>query len=263
MLLQYIALTHCRWSWRLWNNYRKPKIFTKHELHSAYNLVCIREGDESKTAFHTTRGHYEYLVMPYGLSNAPAVFQSFINKIFKDLIDRCVIAYIYDILIYSSSYDIRHVKTVLAHLCQRQLYIKAEKCELHKNFLGYIISQKGVEMDTSKVKAVTDWPEPTTIKCSSSGGFANFYRWFIHNYSSIASLLTSLLRGKPRRLQWSEQAHVAFILLKKSFTSVPILRHPDPSRPFIIEVDASSCGIGAVLSQCQGNPGKVYHIFLT
>ncbi|KAK3537850.1 hypothetical protein QTP70_019847 [Hemibagrus guttatus] len=168
MLLQYIALTHCRWSWRLWNNYRKPKIFTKHELHSAYNLVCIREGDESKTAFHTTRGHYEYLVMPYGLSNAPAVFQSFINKIFKDLIDRCVIAYIYDILIYSSSYDIRHVKTVLAHLCQRQLYIKAEKCELHKNFLGYIISQKGVEMDTSKVKAVTDWPEPTTIKCSSS-----------------------------------------------------------------------------------------------
>ncbi len=152
-------------------------------------------------------GHYEYLVMPYGLANAPAVFQSFINEIFRDLLNQCVMAYIDDILIYSKSEPehIQHVKTVLSRLLDNQLYIKSEKCEFHvkqMSFLGYNISHQGVEMDDSKVRAVTDWPQPTTVKeLQRFLGFANFYRRFIRNYSLIASPLTSLLKGKPSKLK--------------------------------------------------------------
>ncbi|KAK3516146.1 hypothetical protein QTP70_005403 [Hemibagrus guttatus] len=162
------------------------------------------------------RGHYEYLVMPYGLTKAPAVFQAFINEIFKDLINRCFIAYIDNILIFSTSYDdhVHHVQIVLPRLLQHQLYAKSEKCEFHKDTITFL--------------------------------------------SSIANPLTSFLQHKPRRLYWMEQAQAAFTQLKRSFTTAPILIHPDPCLPFIIEVDASSCLIGVVLPECHGNPGKVY-----
>ncbi|KAK3546616.1 hypothetical protein QTP70_031231, partial [Hemibagrus guttatus] len=160
----------------------REAIFTKLYLRSAYNLIRIREWDEWKTAFHTTSGHYEYLVMPYGLTNAPAVFQSLINEVFKDVLNKYVIAYIDDILIYSSSMTehIQHVCTMLTRLLTHHLYIKAEKSEFHRSsitFLGYVISQQAVEMDQAKVLAVTGWPEPDTIKeLQCFLGFANFYR---------------------------------------------------------------------------------------
>ncbi len=244
------------------DNYVRPG--SKLDLRSAYNLIRICEGDEWKTAFLTTMGHYEYRVMPYGLANAPAVFQSFINEIFRDLLNQCVVAYIDDILIYSKSEPehIQHVKTVLSRLLDNQLYIKAEKCEFHvkqTSFLGYNISHQVVEMDDSKVRAVTDCPQPTTVKeLQRFLGFANFYRRFIRNYSLIASPLTSLLKGKPSKLKWTEEATQAFTKLKDNFTTAPILKHPDPNLPFVIEVDASDCGIGAVLSQRHGQPGKLY-----
>lgn len=227
-------------------------------------MIRIREGDEWKTAFVTTRGHYEYSVMPYGLSNAPSVFQSFINEIFRDILNHYVIAYIDDILIFSKTHElhIQHVKDVLSRLLANQLYVKAEKCEFHvasTNFLGYKISHQGVEMDIKKVEAVTEWPHPVTVKeLQRFLGFANFYRRFIRNYSSIAAPLTSLLKGNPKRILWTPQAQSAFDTLKTSFTTAPILKHPDPEQPFIVEVDASDVGIGAVLSQRHGNPGKMY-----
>ncbi|XP_016357100.1 uncharacterized mitochondrial protein AtMg00860-like [Sinocyclocheilus anshuiensis] len=142
---------------------------------------------------------------------------------------------------------------VLSRLLENQLFVKAEKCEFHVSqttFLGYNISHQGVEMDESKVKAVSEWPQPTTIKeLQRFLGFANFYRRFIRGYSSIASPLTSLLKGKPSKLKWTEDAAKAFNTLKVSFTTAPILRHPDPILPFVVEVDASDSGIGAVLSQ--------------
>ncbi|KAK3574414.1 hypothetical protein QTP86_006579 [Hemibagrus guttatus] len=185
---------------------RGARIFTKLDLRSAYNLVRIREGDEWKTAFHTTHG---------------------------------VIAYIDDILVYSKSLEehVLHVREVLSRLQRHHLYVKLEKCEFHRRtvtFLGYVISQRGVEMDMVKVRAVTDWPAPTTVReLQRFLGFANFYRRFIRNYSSVAGPLTSLLRA-------------------------PILRHPDPDLPFVVEVDASSSGLGAVLSQRHGEPGKLH-----
>lgn len=112
-------------------------------------------------------------------------------------------------------------------------------------------------MDQGKVLAVTKWPEPNTVK-ERFLGFTNFYRRFIRNYSTIAGPLTSMLWGKPKKLLWSEQARNAFKGLKNSFTTAPILRHPDPNLSFVVEVDASSSGIGAVLSQHHGHPGKLH-----
>ncbi|KAK3570198.1 hypothetical protein QTP86_016504 [Hemibagrus guttatus] len=144
--------------------------------------------------------------------------------------------YIDDILVYSISLEehVRHVRAVLSRLQQNHLYVKPEKCEFHRTtitFLGYVISRQGVEMDLTKIQAVTEWPNPTTIKeLQWFLGFANFYQRFIQNYSSVSGTFTSLLRGKPSRLSWSDQAQAAFIQLKDSFTTAPILRHPDPEQ---------------------------------
>ncbi|KAI2648976.1 Transposon Tf2-9 polyprotein [Labeo rohita] len=213
---------------------REATIYTKLDLRSAYNLIRIKEGDEWKTAFLTTRGHYEYQVMPYGLANAPA----------------------------SETEHITHVHAVLSRLLDNQLYVKAEKCEFHvhqTSFLGYEVSHQGVKMDPTKIQAVTGWPQPSTIKeLQRFLGFANFYRRFIRNYSTIAAPLTSLLKNKPKKLCWTEEADRAFSALKTSFTSAPILKHPNPELPFVVEVDASDCGIGAILSQRHGQPGKLH-----
>ncbi len=243
---------------------RQARYYTKLDLRNAYNLIRIREGDEWKTAFSTTSGHYEYLVMPFGLANSPSVFQAFMNDVFRDMLDRWVIVYIDDILIYSDTYEehVRHVRAVLKRLLQHQLYVKAEKCEFHRtntSFLGYIISQDGVSMDEKKVQAVLDWPQPQTVKeLQRFLGFANFYRRFIRNFSSVASPLTTMTKRTASRLMWSPEALHSFQELKARFTSAPILRHPDPERQFIVEVDASNTGVGAVLSQRQGEPAKLY-----
>ncbi len=243
---------------------RRAKYFTKLDLRCAYNLIRIREGDEWKTAFSTTTGHYEYLVMPFGLSNSPSVFQSFINDVFRDMLNQWVIVYIDDILIYSETYEehVKHVRTVLKRLMQHQLYAKTEKCEFHQktiSFLGYVISSGGVAMDEQKVRAVVNWPQPTTLKeLQRFLGFANFYRRFIRNFSTVAGPMTSMVKKGTHRLIWSSAAIAAFRSLKERFTTAPILHHPDPDLEFIVEVDASSTGIGAVLSQRQGDPPKLY-----
>ncbi|KAI2649284.1 Retrotransposon-derived protein PEG10 [Labeo rohita] len=160
---------------------RSARIFTKLDLRSAYNLIRIRAGDEWKTAFSTTSGHYEYQVMPFGLANSPSCFQSFVNEVFRDMLNRWVIVYIDDILVYSRSLSehVNHVRLVLQRLIKHQLYAKEEKCEFHRNtisFLGYIISAEGVAMDEKKVNAVLRWPRPSTLKeLQRFLGFANFY----------------------------------------------------------------------------------------
>ena len=179
-------------------------IFTKLDLKSGYNLIRIKEGDEWKTAFHTRYGHFEYLVMPFGLANAPATFQNMMNVIFKDMIDLGVVIYLDDILIYSEN-EAEHialVKRVLSRLQEHKLVIAPEKCEWHKsrvNFLGYIISADGVEMDQEKIKTVLEWDAPETVKdIQSFLGFANFYRRFIDGYSKITCPLTDLTKKSEK-----------------------------------------------------------------
>ncbi|XP_048039405.1 uncharacterized protein LOC125264212 [Megalobrama amblycephala] len=238
---------------------RGATVFTKLDLRSAYNLIRIREGDEWKTAFITPTGHYEYLVMPYGLVNAPSVFQDFIHEVLREFLHRFVLVYIDDILIYSRSQaeHRQHVAEVLTRLRQYHLFLKAEKCTFHQpsvSFLGYNIDHSGIRMDERKVESITNWPEPTTIKeLQRFLGFSNFYRRFIKGYSSIAHPLTSLLRNQPKSLSWTPAATNAFNQLKEAFTTAPLLVHPDPEKQFIVEVDASTTGVGAVLSQQQGS----------
>ncbi|KAI2646996.1 Transposon Tf2-9 polyprotein [Labeo rohita] len=212
---------------------RGAKVFTKLDLRSAYNLVRIRQGDEWKTAFITPTGHYEYLVMLYGLANAPSIFQDFMHEIFREYLDKFLVIYIDDILIYSPSLqDHRlHVRKVLSKLREFHLFLKAEKCTFHQShtqFLGYHIDASGVSMDNSKIEAIVNWPAPSTVK-----------------------------EGKPRTLTWTPEATLAFERLKEAFTSAPILVHPDPQKPFVVEVDASTTGVGAILSQQQGNPPQL------
>ncbi len=240
------------------------RIFSKLDLRSAYNLIRIRPGDEWKTAFITPTGHYEYLVMPYGLANSPSVFQGFMNEVFRQFLHQFIIVYIDDILIYSRNQaeHRHHVEQVLQKLREHHLYLKLEKCEFHRHiiqFLGYVISPQGVQMDNNKLQAIRDWPIPSTVKeLLRFLGFANFYRLFIRAFSSITAPLTSMLRQKPKSLSWSSEASRSFDLLREAFCTAPTLAHPDPQRPFIVEVDASTVGVGAVLSQHHGEPPKLH-----
>ena len=239
------------------------KWFTKLDLRNAYHLVRIREGDEWKTAFNTPSGHYEYLVMPFGLTNAPGVFQALVNDVLRDFLNDFVFVYLDDILIFSPDEQahIQHVTQVLQRLLQHQLYVKAEKCEFHVHsvsFLGFRVSQGKVAMDQEKVRAVADWQVPTSRKeVQRFLGFANFYRKFIRNFSSIAA--PSHVLTSPKTLfQWNTRADAAYSTLKRSFSSAPILTLPDHERQFIVEVDASDVGIGAVLSQRSAADGRLH-----
>ncbi len=177
------------------------KLFTKLDLRNAYHLVRIREGDEWKTAFNTPTGHFEYRVLPFGLTNAPAVFQALINDVLRDMVNRFVFVYLDDILISPSlQVHTQHVRQVLQRLLENQLYAKAEKCVFHAksvSFLGHIISAEGIKADPAKVRAVAKWPIPDSRKALQRFlGFANFYRRFIRNFSLVAAPLTALTSPK-------------------------------------------------------------------
>lgn len=239
------------------------KIYTKIDLRGAYNLVRIKEGDEWKTAFRTRYGHFEYNVMPFGLTNAPAIFQHLMNDIFREYLDDFVVCYLDDILIFSKNEEDHktHVRLVLQKLRDAGLYAKLEKCVFHQpqvEFLGYIISGEGLSMDPKKIQTVINWKAPKTVRdVQCFLGFANFYRIFIKNYSKIAAPLTRLTCKD--KLEWSTEADQAFQDLKKTFTSAPILIHPDFQKPFFLETDASDFALGAVLSQ-HGEGGRLHSV---
>ncbi len=238
-------------------------VFSKLDLRNAYHLVRIREGDEWKTAFNTPQGHYEYLVMPFGLTNAPAVFQALVNDVLRDLLNTCVFVYLDDILIFSKSREehVQHVRCVLQRLLENHLFVKAEKCVFHTSevpFLGFIVKEGSIQMDPAKVKAVLDWASPSSRKeLQRFLGFANFYRRFIRNYSAVAAPLTALTSVNSPFV-WSPEAERSFGELKRLFTSAPILTFPDPSLQFLVEVDASDSGVGAVLSQRSAEDQKLH-----
>jgi len=241
----------------------QAKIYTKIDLRGAYNLVRVKEGDEWKTAFRTRYGHFEYNVMPFGLTNAPAIFQHLMNDVFREFLDKFVVCYLDDILIYSKNVEEHeeHVKLVLQKLRDAGLYAKAEKCVFHQpqvEFLGYIISNEGLSMDPKKIEAITNWLTPRTVRdVQCFLGFANFYRIFIQNYSQIAAALTRLTCKD--KLDWGLEAENAFQNLKTAFTTAPILIHPDFSKPFYMETDASDFALGAVLSQ-KGDDAKLHPV---
>lgn len=247
----------------LHNTLEGAKVFTKIDLRSAYNLVRIREGDEPLTAFKTPWGLYEYRVMPFGLTNAPAIFQGLVNDIFHDVLDRIVVVYLDDILIFSKNPadHVRHVCLVLERLRQHGLYAKLEKCEFDQpkvEFLGFLVSSEGIEMSEQRIKAIQDWPTPTTRKgLQRFLGLANYCRNFVSNYSRVAKPLTDLTSPKTT-FKWSTTAQQSFQDLKEALMTSPVLRHANPQEPFFMEPDASDFAVGAVLMQSE--EGKLHPI---
>jgi len=231
----------------------RAKIYMKIDLRSTYHPIQIASGDEWKTAFRTHYGSYEWLVMPEGLTNAPAVFQQFVNSVFADMLDICVIIYLDDILIYSQDLASHknHVREVLRCLCKHQLYAKPEKCEFHSmsmEYLGYLLSPDGLTMSNEKVQAIIDWLEPQKVKdIQSFLGFANFHHRFIYNYSDIVVLLTRLTR-KDAPWNFLDECRKSFEMLKRAFTTAPILMHWMPNVPLIVEMDALDYAIAGILS---------------
>ncbi|GJR80232.1 pol protein [Tanacetum coccineum] len=234
-----------------------PVLFVKKKDGSMRLLnhqLRVREQDISKTAFRTRYGHYEFLVMPFGLTNAPAVFMDLMNRIFHEYLDKFVIVFIDDILVYSKSEEEheRHLRIVLEILRQKKLYAKFLKCEFWLQqvaFLGHIVSADGIIMDPSKVEAITKWPRPTTVtEVRSFLGLAGYYRRFVEGFSRLALPLTQLMR-KGEKFVWTDERQESFEELKRRLVSAPILTLPSGSGGFQIYSDASKKGLGCVLMQ--------------
>jgi hypothetical protein len=199
------------------------------------------------------RGVYEWLVMLFGLSNAPSTFMRVMNQAFRPFIGKFVVVYFDDILIYSSILEehIQHVREVLSVLQREKFYTVVAKCSFMTDsilFLGYVVSKDGLAVDESKVVVVRDWPIPTTVhEVRSFHGLVSFYQRFIKKFSTILALIMKCM--KARKLSWSEATTTAFKLIKVKLTTSPLLVLPDFDVPFELRCDASKIGIGVVLSQ--------------
>jgi hypothetical protein len=232
-------------------------VFTKIDLRSCYHQIRVIPEDTHKTAFRTFDGHYEFLVMPFGLTNAPSTFQSAMNDLFRPYLRRFVLVFFDDILVYSRCLTdhLLHLKLVLELLAANQFMAKLSKCVFavdKVDYLGHVISFNGVSPDPEKIQAILDWPVPRSLTAVRGFlGLTGFYRRFVHHYATLAAPLTDLLGST--KFTWSPEAELAFTTLKEKMTSTPVLVLPDFSKTFVIETDASSIAIGAVLSQ-DGHP---------
>lgn len=228
-------------------------VYSKLDLRSGYHQIRLNPSDTFKTAFRTVDGHFEFLVMPFGLSNAPATFQATMNDIFRHLLRKFVLVFFDDILMYSPDFEthITHLTQVLQLLADHQLFAKFSKCEFvvqQVTYLGHLVSNGGVAADPEKLRAIQDWPIPVSITALRGFlGLTGYYRQFVHNYTTITAPLTELL--KHNNFQWNPVAQSAFDNLKRAMTSLPVLALPNFSLPFDVTTDASGVAIGAVLSQ--------------
>jgi hypothetical protein len=229
----------------LFDQMRGARVFSKIDLRSGYHQMKIRPSDIPKTAFSTQYGLYEFTVMSFGLTNAAAYFMNLMNKVFMEYLDRFVVVFIDDILIYSKneSDHEEHLRLVLQKLRDNQLYAKFSKCEFWIDkvpFLGHIISNGGIAVDPAKVKEIMEWRVPTTVtEIWSFLGLTGYYRRFIEGFSKIAKPMTSLLE-KGREFKWDEKCQESFDQLKERLMSPPVLIMPDLQKGFDIYCDA--CG---------------------
>ncbi|GJR32169.1 putative reverse transcriptase domain-containing protein [Tanacetum coccineum] len=238
----------------LFDQLQGSSVYSKIDLRSGYHQLRVREEDISKTAFRTRYGHYEFQVMPFGLTNAPAVFMDLMNRVCKPYLDKFVIVFIDDILIYSKNKQEHeeHLKIILELLKKEELYAKFSKCEFwipKVQFLGHVIDNKGIHVDPAKIESVKDWASPKTpTEIRQFLGLAGYYRRFIEGFSKIAKPMTKLTQKKVK-FEWGDKQEAAFQLLKHKLCSAPILALPEGSEDFIVYCDASKNGLGAVLMQ--------------
>ncbi|XP_056690221.1 uncharacterized protein [Spinacia oleracea] len=219
----------------LFDQLKGAGIFSKIDLRSGYHQLRIVDEDIAKTAFRTRYGHYEFTVMPFGLTNAPAVFMDLMHRIFRPFLDKSVVVFIDDILIYLKNKEDHedHLREVLVTLRENQLYAKLSKCEFWLEkvaFLGHVITKEGVSVDPAKIQAVS------------------YYRRFVKDFSRISRPMTSLMK-KESKFVWTSECGEAFATLKERLTSKPVLALPDGSEVYEVFSDASKYGLGCVLQQ--------------
>ena len=234
------------------------KIFSKIDLKSGYHQIRIKNGDEWKTAFKTKFGLYEWLVMPFGLTNAPSTFMRLMHHVLRPYINKFVVVYFDDILVYSRDIHehIEHLNLILDILRREKLFANLQKCTFcvpEVVFLGFVVSAQGLKVDEQKVEAIKSWPTPTTAsEVRSFHGLASFYRRFVKDFSTKAAPLNELVK-KDVKFEWGTKQQEAFDLRKSDLTSSPILALPNFDETFEVDCDASGVGIGAVLVQ-KGRP---------
>jgi hypothetical protein len=230
------------------------KVFSKINLRSGYQQIKIKPSDIPKTTFSTRYVLYEYLVMSFGLTNAPAYFMYLMNSVFMPKLDKFIVVFIDDILIYSKNLEdhARYLYIILQRLREHHLYAKFSKCEFWLDtvkFLGHTIFSDSISIDPSKVQEVMDWKPPTSVhQIRSFLGLAGYYRRFIPDFYKIAKPMTELLK-KGVKFFWNEKCEEAFHTLRTHLTTAPVFAQPDNSKPFDIFCDASGIGLGCVLMQ--------------
>ncbi|GJU08014.1 putative reverse transcriptase domain-containing protein [Tanacetum coccineum] len=238
----------------LFDQLQGSSVYSKIDLRSGYHQLRVREEDIPKTAFRTRYGHYEFQVMPFGLTNAPAVFMDLMNRVCKPYLDKFVIVFIDDILIYSKNKQEHkeHLKLILELLKKEELYAKFSKCEFwipKVQFLGHVIDSQGIHVDPAKIESIKDWASPKSpTEIHQFLGLAGYYRRFIEGFSKISKPMTKLTQKKVK-FEWGDKQEIAFQLLKQKLCSAPILALPEGSKDFIVYCDALIKGLGAVLMQ--------------
>jgi transposase InsO family protein len=254
---------------------RGATLFSTMDLVSAYNQVEVEPVDQEKTAFTTPMGLYQYIRMPFGLNNSPATFSRLVGQVFREEIFQSLLVYLDDIIVFSSEVQshLDRLENALKRLMQHNLKVRADKCNFFKKeikFLGHVVSGRGVMTDPDKIVAVAKWQTPTTVKeLRRFLGFTSYYRRFVLDYAKAAAPLHKLVGEKVGRHKksrnmtlplldsWTDEHQKAFNSLKERLTSSHVLAYPDFEKPFILEIDASDQGLGAILSQEQNGVRKV------
>ena len=238
----------------LFDQLKGASIFSKIDLRSGYHQLRIKDVDVHKMAFRTRYGHYEFLVMTFGLTNAPAAFMDLMNRVFLPYVDQFVVVFINDILVYSKDRENHdtHLRVVLETLRKEQLYAKLSKCEFWLNevsFLGHIVSKEGIRVDPKKIEMVVEWKPPRNVtEVRSFLGLAGYYRRFVKGFSMIAAPMTRLLQ-KNVKFEWVEECQRSFDKLKAFLIEAPVLTQPTCGKEYVIFSDASLNGLGCVLMQ--------------
>lgn len=238
------------------------KWFSRCDLAQGYHQMRVADEDVQKTAFRTRYGHFEFTVLPFGLTNAPSAFMTMMNKVLQPYLDRFVVVFLDDILVFSKTQEehIAHLRTVFAELRKHKLHVKLPKCAFglqEVGFLGHVVGADGIKVDKQKTAAVQSWPVPTTVhEVRAFLGLAGYYRRFVKGFADIAVPLTDLTKKAafgPLLGKWGVPQQKAFDDLKSALSNPPVLVHADPSKPYTLYTDSSQVAHGAVLMQDHGN----------